>query len=242
MNTIAIVQARMGSTRLPGKALLDLCGEPMLARVMARCQRAKTLSRVVVATTTEPADDVLCDLCTARGWPYYRGSQDAVLDRYYQAARQHQAEVVVRITSDCPVIDPDLIDLTVSEFLRLQPDCDWASNLELPRPYPRGLDAEAFHFRALEQTWREARDPAFREHVTLYIYRHPEKFRLVSVLADRDYSDQRWTIDMPEDRALIQKLFGHFGHDRFGWRDILTVMAEHPEWMEINRQIKQKTT
>ena len=154
MNIVAIIQARMGSTRLPGKAMLDICGEPMLARVMVRSQRAKTLSRVVVATTTEPADDVLCDLCAARGWPYYRGSQDDVLDRYYQTARQHQAEVVVRITSDCPVIDPEVIDLTVNEFLRLQPDCDYVSNSEPPRPFPRGLDVEAFHFRVLEQAWQ----------------------------------------------------------------------------------------
>lgn len=240
MNIIGIVQARMGSTRLPGKAFLDICGEPMLARVMARCQRAKTLNRVVVATTTEPDDNILCDLCTARDWPYYRGSQEDVLDRYYQAAKQYQADVVVRITSDCPVIDPDVIDLTVGEFLRLQPDCDYVSNSEPPRQFPRGLDVEVFHFRALEQAWHEARDPAFREHVTLYIYRHPEKFRVVPILADRDYSHQRWTVDTPEDRALILKLFEHFGHDRFGWRDILAVLEQHPEWMKINRHIRQK--
>ena len=101
---------------------------------------------------------MLCDLCTARGWPYYRGSQDDVLDRYYQTARQYQADIVVRITSDCPVIDPEVIDLTVGEFLRLQPDCDYVSNGEPPRHFPRGLDVEAFHFRALEQAWREAHE------------------------------------------------------------------------------------
>jgi spore coat polysaccharide biosynthesis protein SpsF len=240
MNTVAIVQARMGSTRLPGKALLDIGGEPMLARVMSRTMRATTISRVVVATTNEPDDDVLCDLCTARGWPYYRGSQEDVLDRYYQAARQYQADAVVRITSDCPVIDPDVIDLTVGEFLRRQPECDYISNGEPPRPFPRGLDVEAFHFRVLEQAWCEARDSAFREHVTLYIYRHPEKFRVVSVLADGDYSEQRWTVDTPEDRTLVQKLFGYFGHDRFGWREILAALAQHPQWAEINRHIRQK--
>ncbi|MGO9114470.1 MAG: cytidylyltransferase domain-containing protein [Thermoguttaceae bacterium] len=242
MNIVAIVQARMGSTRLPGKAFLDLAGEPMLARVMARCQRAKTLKRTIVATTTEPADDVLCDLCTARGWPFYRGSQDDVLDRYYQTAKLHDVDVVVRITSDCPVIDPDVIDLTVDELLRLQPDCDYVSNGDPPRPFPRGLDVEAFRFQALKRTWREAREAAFREHVTLYIHRHPEAFRMAAVLADRDYSDQRWTVDTPEDRALILKLFEHFGHDRFGWRDILVALSEHPEWREINRHIQQKTT
>jgi len=242
MRVVAIVQARMGSTRLPRKAFLDICGEPMLARVMARSQRAKTLKQTIVATTTETADDVICDLCTARGWPYYRGSQDDVLDRYYQAARQHKADVVVRITSDCPMIDPDVIDLTVGEFLRLQPECDYVSNGEPPRPFPRGLDVEVFHFGALERAWHEARESAFREHVTLYMYRLPEKFRVAAVFADRDYSDQRWTVDTPEDRALVLKLFEHFGHDRFGWRDILAALEEYPEWRDINRRIQQKTT
>jgi spore coat polysaccharide biosynthesis protein SpsF len=241
MNTVAIVQARMGSTRLPGKALLDICGEPMLARVIARCRRAKSLNRVVIATTTEPADDVICDLCAARGWPFYRGSQDDVLDRYYQAAKEHQAEVVVRITSDCPLIDPGVIDLAVGEFLRLQPDCDFVSNSVLPRPYPCGLDVEVVSIRVLEQAWREARDPASREHVTLYLYRNAEKFRVAPLLADRDYSGQRWTVDTPEDRKFILKLFAHFGHDCFGWREILDALEQHPEWMGINRHIRQKT-
>lgn len=241
MNIVAIVQARMGSTRLPGKALLDICGEPMLARVMMRCQRATMLNQVVVATTTEPADDVLCELCAARGWSVYRGSQDDVLDRYYQTAKQCAADIVVRITSDCPVIDPEVIDLTINEFLRLQPNCDYVSNGEPPRPYPRGLDVEALHFRTLEQAWREAQETAFREHVTLYVNRHPEKFRCVPILAERDYSAQRWTVDTAEDRALVVKLYEHFGHDRFGWRDVLAVLTEHPEWAEVNRHVRQKT-
>src|ERR1700722_9037153 len=123
MNIVAIIQARMGSTRLPGKAFLDICGEPMLARVMSRCQRAKRLTSTVVATTTQPADDLLQDLSVSRGWPFYRGSENNVLDRYYQAAKQHNADIVVRITSDCPLIDPEVIDFTIDEFLRLQRDC-----------------------------------------------------------------------------------------------------------------------
>jgi spore coat polysaccharide biosynthesis protein SpsF len=212
----------------------------MLARVIARCRRAGTLDGVVVATTTEPADDAICALCDARGWPFYRGSQEDVLDRYYQAAKQCAAEVIVRITSDCPVIDPELIDLTVREYLRMQPSVDWMSNTEMPRPYPRGLDVEALGFGALERAWREATDAAFREHVTLYIYRNPQKFRIAPVLADRDYSDQRWTVDTPEDRALILKLYEHFGHDRFSWREILASLEQHPEWRDINAHVKQK--
>ncbi len=240
MKTVAIIQARMGSSRLPGKALLDLGGEPMLARVVERCCRANLVDRVVVATTVESADDKICSLCETRGWPYFRGSQDDVLDRYYQTAVLHRANLVVRITSDCPLIDPAVIDGTIDAFNRLQPNCDYISNTEPPRPFPRGQDVEAMHFDALKRAWQEAREAAFREHVTLYIYRHPEKFRVAPVLADRDYSDRRWTVDTPEDRALVLKLFEHFGHDRFGWREILAVLEKHPEWVEINRHIQQK--
>ena len=179
MKIVAIIQARMGSTRLPGKALLDICGEPMLARVMTRCRRAKTL---------EPGRRGHHDRAgRRRALRFVRRPRLAVLPRQpgrragplLSGRRGIAADVVVRITSDCPLIDPDVIDLTVSEFLRLQPDCDYVSNGEPPRPFPRGLDVEALHFRTLEQAWREARDAAFREHVTLYVYRHPEKFRCV---------------------------------------------------------------
>jgi spore coat polysaccharide biosynthesis protein SpsF len=231
----------MGSTRLPGKVLLDLCGQPVLARVVERTARAKTLNRVVVATTTEPADQVLCDLCQARGWPSFCGSQEDVLDRYYRAAQEHAADVVVRITSDCPLIDPEVTDMAVAEFFRLQPDCDYLSNGEPPRPFPRGLDVEVFHFRALEEAWREARPPAFREHVTPFIYRHPQRFRLAPLLADGDFTDMRWTVDTPEDYALVRLIFEHFGHDRFGWRDVLDLLQAHTDWLELNRHVRQKT-
>ena len=164
-----------------------------------------------------------------------------MLDRYYQAAEWFAADTIVRITSDCPLIDPEVIDFTVAEFYRLQPDCDYVSNGEPPRPFPRGLDVEALKFCTLAQAWREAREPAHREHVTLYIYRHPEKFRCVPVLADRDYSCERWTVDTAEDLERPRTLFAHFGHDRFGWRDVLAALAEHPEWSAINRHVEQKT-
>ncbi len=241
MNVVAIIQARTGSTRLPGKVLLDLCGQPVLARVVERTARAMSLNRVVVATTVEPADNAIAELCAARGWPCCRGSQDDVLDRYYRAAKERAADVVVRITSDCPLIDPEVIDLAVNEFFRLQPGCDYISNTEPPRPFPRGLDVEVFHFRALEESWREARQPACREHVTPFIYRHPEKFRLAPLLAERDFTDMRWTVDTPEDYALVRLIFEHFGHDRFGWRDVLDLLQDHTDWLELNRNVRQKT-
>ena len=268
MKVVAIVQARCGSTRLPGKVLMDLLGEPMLARVVARVQRAGTLgeemgtgsepkdagrgappcgevpvplsSHVVVATTLEPADEAIARLCAARGWPCYRGSQDDVLDRFYQAARQHGAEAVVRITSDCPLIDPAVIDQVVNEFLERQPKVDYASNVLMRRTFPRGLDTEVFSFVALQRAWQEDRNPAWREHVTPYFYRHPEMFRLHAVFNATDCSDMRWSVDTAEDWALVLRIYEHFGHDRFSWREALELVRQRPQWLEVNRHIAQK--
>ena len=151
MRTIAIIQARMGSTRLPGKVLMDLAGAPLLARVVNRARRATRLDDVVVATTVEPRDTPIAQLCEARGWPCFRGSEADVLDRYYQAAKAFHADVVVRVTSDCPLIDPEVLDHLVEEFLDRQSTLDYAANF-LPRPsYPHGLDAEVMWFAVLER-------------------------------------------------------------------------------------------
>ena len=236
---VAIIQARMGSTRLPGKVLLDLAGAPVLARVVNRCRRAATLNDVVVATTTLAADDPIVALCRANNWPSFRGQEDDVLDRYYQAARQSRAEVVVRITSDCPLIDPEIIDLMVKTFL--EPGAlDYAGNSLPPRTFPRGLDVEVFSFEALARAWREDHNPAWREHVTPYIYRHPEKFRLHAVVNNPDLSLMRWTVDTAEDLAFVRKIYGYFGHDGFSWREVLQLLERYPEWQEINRHVAQK--
>lgn len=238
MKTVAIIQARMGSTRLPGKVLRDLAGKPVLAHVVARCQRATLLDQVVVATTDQPDDDAIVSLCKQHDWSNFRGSQDDVLDRYYQAAQHYKADVVARITSDCPLIDPEVIDQVVQAFQAN--DCDYASNTLPPRNYPRGLDVEVFSFDTLSNAWQEDKDPAWREHVTPYIYRHPEIFTLHVVTNDIDYSHMRWTVDTPEDLAFVQKIYESFhGHD-FSWRDVLHLLNQHPEWLEINRNIQQK--
>jgi spore coat polysaccharide biosynthesis protein SpsF len=240
MKIVAIIQARMGSTRLPGKVLLDLAGEPVLARCVERTRRAQTLDEVVVATTVQPADEAIIELCRERGWPSFRGSEDDVLDRYYGAAKEYAADVVVRITSDCPLIEPVVVDRVVREFSERWPQVDYASNIVPERTFPRGLDIEVMRFATLERAWREDDNPAWREHVTPYIYRHPEEFRLHCVVNSVDYSDMRWTVDTPEDLAFVRQIYGHFGHDRFSWRDVLAVLAEHLEWMEINRDVQQK--
>lgn len=239
MRVVAIIQARMGSTRLPGKVLLDLVGEPMLARVVNRTRRATMLNEVVVATTTEQADGAIVDLCIKSGWFCFRGSGNDVLDRYYHAAKAYRADVVVRVTSDCPLIDPEIVDLVVSRFLQ-KGSLDYVSNTLPPRTFPRGLDVEVMSLEALEIAWREDTNPLWREHVTPYIYRHQERFALSSVVNDRDYSHMRWTVDTPEDLAFVRRIYEHFGHDRFSWREVLAVLDEYPEWLEINRHIQQK--
>lgn len=236
---VAIIQARMGSTRLPGKVLLDLAGEPMLVRVVNRSRRATTLQDVVVATTTRPADGAIVELCAERGWPCFRGGEDDVLDRYYRAAMRHQVDVVVRITSDCPLVEPEIVDWIVREFLEKRP-LDYASNTLSPRTFPQGLDVEVMAFDALERAWREDDNPAWREHVTPYIYRHPEKFALTAVMNDKDYSHMRWTVDTVDDLAFVRKVYDYFGHDAFSWQDVLSTLEEHPEWLEINRHVAQK--
>jgi spore coat polysaccharide biosynthesis protein SpsF len=230
----------MGSTRLPGKILAHLAGAPMLARVVARVGRAATVTRVVVATTTEPADATVAELCVASGWAWYRGSQDDVLDRYYRAAAGVCAEVVVRITSDCPLIDPGVIDRVVREFLDRRPEVAYASNVVPTRSYPRGLDTEVFTFAALERAWHEDRDPASREHVTPYLHRHPELFASHCVVGAADHSAHRWTVDTPEDLELARRIYDTFGHDRFTWEEALAACRDHPEWSDLNRHVQQK--
>ncbi|HZW30750.1 MAG TPA: glycosyltransferase family protein [Isosphaeraceae bacterium] len=237
--TVAIVQARLGSTRLPGKVLLDLAGAPMLARVVHRVRRAGSLDEVVIATTTEPADDALAALCTAEGWPCFRGSRDDVLDRYYRAALQHQADLVVRVCADCPLIEPAIIDRVVGELRECRPRADYACNV-LPRPtYPLGLDVEAFWFETLSGVWREDRNPAWREHVTPFVYHHPARFAIQGVLHDRDLSAMRWTVDTPEDLELMRRIYAAFGHDGFSWQEVLTLLEANPQWLEVNRHIPQ---
>lgn len=237
---VAIVQARMGSTRLPGKVLLDIGGVPMINRVMARLVRAKRLEQIVVATTIRPRDDALVAHCLAHNWLVYRGDEDDVLDRYYQTAVSHQADIIVRITSDCPLIDPTVVDSLVSQFLDQHPRVDYMCNFEPKRTYPRGLDAEIMTFKALERAWREDQNQAWREHVTPYIYRNPQLFSLKGYLNHRDYSDKRWTVDTPEDLAFVRKVYEAFGHDHFSWLDLIQKLEKQPEWEQINRAIAQK--
>jgi spore coat polysaccharide biosynthesis protein SpsF len=237
---IAIVQARMGSTRLPGKVMMDLIGKPMLVHELSRISRAKQISSLVVATTISPLDDCIVDVCKKYGWEYFRGSEPDVLDRYYQCAKQSGADCVVRLTADCPLIEPVIIDTVVEEFLHKFPDIDYVSNIIPKRTFPQGLDTEVMSFSALERSWIEDMDPALREHVTQYIIRNPDKFTVAGVMNDRDLSHLRWTVDTREDFQLVEEIYSYFGNNRFSWIDILELMEKKPELRSINQHIRQK--
>lgn len=234
---MAIIQARMGSTRLPGKVLAEIRGHPMLWHVVERTRAAETLDKVVVATTTQQADNVIVEFCREQGIDCFRGSEQDVLDRYYHAAREHAADAVVRITSDCPLIDPEIVDKTVRAFIAGHPD--YASNRIVPT-YPRGLDTEVMTFRALEIAWREARQPYQRTHVTPFLYENPDRFTILSVTGERDYSAYRWTVDTPEDLELVRAVYARMQGDGFLLNDVVGLMEREPELADLNRSVAQK--
>jgi spore coat polysaccharide biosynthesis protein SpsF len=237
--TVAVIQARTGSTRLPGKVLLPLLGRPILSRVVERAARAAGIHEVVVATTVDPSDDPIVELATTQGWAVERGSENDLLDRYVQTARTRDADIVVRITSDCPLIDPGLIDQTIEAFV--EGGADYASNTLEPRTFPRGLDVEVVSRDALEEAWRDDADPASREHVTPFLYRNPERFRLVRVSSPDDRSAHRWCVDVPEDYELVRRIYEALGSDAFGWEEALAVLEAHPDWPLLNSHVSQKT-
>lgn len=236
MRKVAIIQARLTSTRLPAKVLADIVGKPMLHHVVTRVQAVPALDLVVVATSDEPADDPIADFCAEGGIACFRGSKDDVLDRYYQAAQQYRADVVLRVTADCPLIDPAVIAEVLDAYQ--QGGYDYVTNT-MPGTYPDGLDVEVFSLAALEQAWREARWQSDREHVTPYIRNHPELFRLGNVAYTDDLSGLRWTVDQAQDLEFVRAVYGCLTGQSFGMADVLEVLKEHPEFMRINVGIER---
>lgn len=238
MKIVTIIQARMGSTRLPGKVMKELGGRTVLARVVDRVRCASLTGEVVVATTAQSADDVIVEECRRISVEVFRGGENDVLDRYYRAGQAAGADAVVRITSDCPLIDPEITDDTVQAFLEQQPG--YASNA-LERTYPRGLDTEIMTWHALERSWREAKVPHQRAHVTPYIYENPELFSVLAVKREIDYSHHRWTLDTEEDLAFIRAVYERMDNaGRFSWREVLALLEREPELVELNRGVTQK--
>lgn len=211
----------------------------MLARVVNRVRRSSTLNELVVATTTKPADDVIAGFCDAYSVQLFRGSELDVLDRYLRAARAHVSDVIVRITSDCPLIDPEILDRVVSAFVVEQPD--YACNT-MVRVFPRGLDVEVMGMAALERAWREASAAYQRVHVTPYFYQNPTTFRCLNVTDQDDHGSYRWTVDTVEDLEFVRAIYSRLGPgDAFGWRDILTLLNHEPELASINSGVQQKS-
>lgn len=236
---VTVVQARMGSTRLPGKVLADLAGRPMLERQLERLARASACESIVVATTNLADDDAVASLAGDLGYAVTRGSPDDVLARYVQAANEHAADIVVRVTADCPLIDPGVLDRVVHALLEDR-KLDYASNT-LVRTFPRGLDTEVLTRTALERAHREATDAVDREHVTRYIWRHPDRFRLTSIVDEQDHSDLRWTVDTPLDLQVIREIFDDLypDHPRFGYAMALEHARAHPALHARNADVEQ---
>jgi spore coat polysaccharide biosynthesis protein SpsF len=242
-SVIAIIQARMGSSRLPGKVLHDIGGEPMLSRVVVRARRAQTVGQVVVATTDDLGDDPVAEFCQSRGFPCFRGDPLDVLDRYYQAARLFGAKTIVRLTGDCPLIDPGEIDRTVRAFFAA--NVDFAAN-RLPPPWKRttpiGMDTEVITFEALARAWQEADARYAREHVMPYLYEEPGRFKILLVDHDLDLGGVRLTVDTEADLMLIRQIYANFGFgDEFTLEDVLALLDARPELQQINASVAHKS-
>lgn len=239
MKVVIINQARMTSTRLPGKILKTVLGKSLLEYQIERLQRVKLADELVIATTTNYTDDPIVELCDRAGVSYYRGSEEDVLARYYEAAKQHQADVIVRVTSDCPLIDPEIIDHVIQTYFDHQ--CDYASN-SLERTYPRGMDTEVFSFESLSQAYSDAIAKPDREHVTPFLHQQPERFKIIPVLNSENYSHHRWTVDTQEDFDLIKNILEAIypQQPHFTMEDCLNLLNAHPEWQSINVHIEQK--
>jgi len=241
MKVAAIIQARMGSTRLPGKVMKEILGKPVILWDLDRVYLSKLIDEIVVAIPYGKENDVIVDTITKYNDKIIttRGSEVDVLDRYYRAAVQTNADVVVRITSDCPLIDPVVIDQVIKQFL--DNDCDYCSN-SLARTYPRGLDTEVFSFKALEDAWDEAKRDYEREHVTPYIIENPDKFKLLNLANDTDLSYLRWTLDTKEDFEFINAVYKRIYPKKtlFSMEDVLELLDKEPELIDINRHNEQK--
>ncbi len=239
----AVVQARMSSTRLPGKVLRPIGDTTVLGHVVRRLQACTSLTRTVVATTVEAADDAVAREARSLGALVTRGDEDDVLGRYLQAFDEHGGDVGVRVTSDCPLLDPRLVDQGVRRFLAGDPPPDYLSNT-LRRTYPRGYDIEVFLVEALQIAGREATGEGEREHVTPFLYRHPDRFRLDSLERPdpRGSAEWRLTLDTPEDWDVIRAVFDRLApaNRLFGLDDVERLVVREPELLAPNRDIRQK--
>ena len=241
MNKVIIVQARMASTRLPGKVMMKVLGKPLIEYLIERLRRVRFADGLVIATTDNGTEKPIAELCHRLSVTCFRGPEDDVLARYHLAAHAVAADIVVRITSDCPIIDPLVIDEIICFFDMHTNEFDYVTNA-LVRSFPRGMDVEVFPISVLDEAFNEAKDPAEREHVTPFIYRHPERYRIGHVVRDGDASDHRWTVDTPEDFELVRRIIEALYPLKpdFGLEEVLELIVRNPDWMMVNAAVRQK--
>lgn len=236
MKYLAMIQARCGSSRLPNKVLMDLCGKPALQRMIERVQRSRRIDEVMVVTSIEKNNLPILQLCSGLGVRVGVGSEEDVLDRYYQTARLLKPDYVIRLTADCPCFDAGLLDLAIGQ---MKPSTDYCGMTS--ESFADGLDLEIIRFSALERAWKEARHSFEREHVTQYIIHHPELFELLDFASPiGNFGNHRWTVDEPEDFALVSSIYRHFlwemGTEEFGYQDILAFLESNPDLVAVNRR------
>lgn len=236
MKTVAIIQARTGSSRLPGKVLMPLGDMPMILHILKRTAQSR-VDAVLLATSREQEDDQLAACVRDHGFAVSRGSLEDVLDRYQQAAQASAASRIVRITGDCPLVDPEIIDACLERFARA--DCDYVSNAYPAPSYPDGLDVEVFSAEALGKAWENARKPSEREHVTPHIWNNPGLFRLCSIQAAKNLSHLRWTVDEPKDMEFMRQIFQRIEPQAARMRDILALLEQQPALASINTAISR---
>ena len=239
---VAIIQARMTSSRLPKKVMKIIAGKPMLGHVINRVTSSQIVDEVLIATTTDETDDEIEKFCKLHNYSCFRGHPFDVLDRYYQAAKRCKADVIVRITGDCPLMDSSLIDTLLEDFIDSK--VDFAAN-RLPPPwkrtYPIGLDIEIVRFQALEKAWKEANSQFEREHVMPYLYDLPGRFKILLKHHDPDYGIKRWTVDTPQDLEFVKRIFDHFSPRLdFSWKEVIQFLEANPELEQINVSINAK--
>lgn len=239
----AIVEARMGSTRLPGKVLKKAVGKSLLYLLVERLKHSKFLDDIVIATTINPQDNKIVKFCEKHKIKYFRGSEHDVLDRFYKTAKYLKIDPIVHITADCPLIDPKITDKVIKFYLDNKEKYDFVSN-QHPFTYPDGLDTAVYPFSILEIAWKNAKKPEEREHVTPYIWRQPKKFRMGNIQHDKNlFNRYRLTLDYEEDYKLIKKIFEELYTPKkiFHLEDIIKLLNKKPELVEINKKHIGKT-
>ncbi len=231
MSIDCIIQARMGSTRLPAKVLMEIEGKSILLYCLEQASKSKLINKIIVASTINQNDEILIEKVKNYGYDVFAGSEDDVLDRYYQAAKKFGTKVIVRLTSDCPLIDPQIMDNVIKTFQEIK--CDYCSNVQ-PPTFPDGYDVEVFSFKALERAWKETKLMSEREHVTPFLWKNNKKFKIVNVENDEDLSHLRITVDEKEDFILIEEIIKKIKKSPIYLKDILKLFKEEPELLKIN--------